>query len=36
VTVDGQAVHALSEEQLAIWRGSNVGIVFQFFQLLPT
>jgi len=36
VTVDGQAIDALSEEQLAIWRGSNVGIVFQFFQLLPT
>src|SRR6476659_7538016 len=36
VTVDGQQIHALSEEQLAIWRGSNVGIVFQFFQLLPT
>ena len=36
VTVDGQQIDALSEEQLAIWRGSNVGIVFQFFQLLPT
>jgi putative ABC transport system ATP-binding protein len=36
VTVDGQEIHALSEEQLAVWRGSNVGIVFQFFQLLPT
>jgi putative ABC transport system ATP-binding protein len=36
VTVDGQAIHTLSEEQLAIWRGRNVGIVFQFFQLLPT
>ena len=36
VTVDGQPVDALSEEQLAIWRGRNVGIVFQFFQLLPT
>jgi putative ABC transport system ATP-binding protein len=36
VTVDGQPVHRLSEEQLAIWRGRNVGIVFQFFQLLPT
>ena len=36
VTVDGQAIDALSEEQLAIWRGRNVGIVFQFFQLLPT
>ena len=36
VRVDGQAIHALSEEQLAVWRGANVGIVFQFFQLLPT
>jgi putative ABC transport system ATP-binding protein len=36
VTVDGQQIHELSEEQLAIWRGRNVGIVFQFFQLLPT
>ena len=36
VTVDGQQIHALSEERLAIWRGRNVGIVFQFFQLLPT
>ena len=26
----------MSEEQLAVWRGRNVGIVFQFFQLLPT
>ena len=36
VIVDGQKIESLSEEQLAIWRGSNVGIVFQFFQLLPT
>jgi len=26
----------MSEEELAVWRGANVGIVFQFFQLLPT
>jgi putative ABC transport system ATP-binding protein len=26
----------LSEDQLALWRGQNVGIVFQFFQLMPT
>ena len=26
----------MSEEKLAAWRGRNVGIVFQFFQLLPT
>jgi putative ABC transport system ATP-binding protein len=36
VSVDGQLLNQMSEEQLAIWRGSNVGIVFQFFQLLPT
>jgi putative ABC transport system ATP-binding protein len=36
VAVDGRAIHAMSEEELAVWRGSNVGIVFQFFQLLPT
>jgi ABC-type lipoprotein export system ATPase subunit len=29
------AVHNLSENQLAIWRGRQLGIVFQFFQLLP-
>ena len=29
-------VHQLSEGQLAIWRGKSVGVVFQFFQLLPT
>ncbi len=36
VFVDGQAVHTLSENQLARWRGRHVGVVFQFFQLLPT
>jgi putative ABC transport system ATP-binding protein len=36
VSVDGQRLDEMSEEQLAIWRGANVGIVFQFFQLLPT
>jgi putative ABC transport system ATP-binding protein len=30
------AVHSLDEEARAVWRGRNVGIVFQFFQLLPT
>lgn len=32
----GAAVHKLNEGQLATWRGANMGIVFQFFQLLPT
>ena len=36
VTVDGQRLDRMSEEQLAVWRGANVGIIFQFFQLLPT
>jgi putative ABC transport system ATP-binding protein len=36
VAVDGRRLNDLSEEQLAVWRGRNVGIVFQFFQLLPT
>ena len=36
VTVDGQRIEAMSEEALARWRGKRVGIVFQFFQLLPT
>lgn len=36
VHVAGTAVHTLSENRLATWRGVNVGVVFQFFQLLPT
>ena len=34
--VAGRDLGALSEEALARWRARNVGIVFQFFQLLPT
>jgi putative ABC transport system ATP-binding protein len=36
VQVDGQRIDLLNEEKLAEWRGRRVGIVFQFFQLLPT
>jgi len=36
VWVAGTPVHKLNENQMAIWRGKNLGIVFQFFQLLPT
>ncbi|PPD45224.1 MAG: ABC transporter ATP-binding protein [Methylobacter sp.] len=36
VQVNGAALHKLKEEQLSKWRGANVGIVFQFFQLLPS
>lgn len=35
VRVGETAVHNLSENQMARWRGRNLGIVFQFFQLLP-
>jgi putative ABC transport system ATP-binding protein len=36
VYVNGTAVHDLNENRMARWRGKNLGIVFQFFQLLPT
>jgi ABC-type lipoprotein export system ATPase subunit len=36
VCVNGTAVHELNENHMARWRGKNMGIVFQFFQLLPT
>jgi len=36
VVVGGTPVHMLSQNQLAIWRGQTVGVVFQSHQLLPT
>jgi putative ABC transport system ATP-binding protein len=36
VVMAGMPLHLMSENELARWRGANVGIVFQFFQLLPT
>ncbi len=36
VDICGSPLHKLKEEQLSVWRGTNVGIVFQFFQLLPS
>lgn len=36
VVVDGTAIEAMGENALALWRGRKVGLVFQFFQLLPT
>ena len=35
VVVDGTAVHNLKEGPMAEWRGRTVGVIFQFFQLLP-
>ena len=36
IYVAGTPVHKLNETQIAAWRGRNVGVIFQFFQLLPT
>jgi len=36
VVIGGTPVHALDENELAKWRGRTIGVVFQFFQLLPT
>jgi putative ABC transport system ATP-binding protein len=36
VIAAGADLGSLSESRLAAWRGTNVGLVFQFFQLLPT
>jgi len=36
VLVDGVAIHTMTDDRLARWRGKNLGVVFQFFQLLPS
>jgi putative ABC transport system ATP-binding protein len=36
VAINSTDVHRLDESRLAKWRGENIGIVFQFFQLIPT
>jgi putative ABC transport system ATP-binding protein len=35
IVVTGQPIHTMSEDKLAAWRGESVGIIFQFFQMLP-
>src|ERR1700683_4744665 len=35
ITIGGQRIDRLSESALARWRASNVGFVFQFYNLLP-
>jgi putative ABC transport system ATP-binding protein len=32
----GENLNRLGENKMALWRGQNIGVVFQFFQLLPT
>ncbi len=36
VLVTGQDIHQMNANAQSLWRGSNVGIVFQFFQMMPT
>jgi ABC-type lipoprotein export system ATPase subunit len=36
VIVGGERIYEMSESKRALWRGRNMGVVFQFFQLLPT
>jgi len=36
IIIDDTPLHALNEDQRSRWRGKNLGIVFQFFQLLPS
>ena len=36
IRADGRRIDTMKEDDLARWRGENVGIVFQFFQLFPT
>src|SRR5512138_3716520 len=36
VCVDGTLVHSLDENRLALWRGLNLGVIYQSFHLMPT
>lgn len=36
VFIDAQKITSLTEDKLSIWRGKKIGLVFQFFQLIPT
>ncbi|MFQ5617065.1 MAG: ABC transporter ATP-binding protein, partial [Anaerolineales bacterium] len=36
VVMAGQSLNTLNENKLARWRGKHIGVIFQFFQLLPT
>jgi ABC-type lipoprotein export system ATPase subunit len=36
IWIEDTPIHTLNENQMAMWRGKTIGVVFQFFQLLPT
>ena len=35
IVIEGQVINKMNESQMSVWRGNNLGIVFQFYQLLP-
>lgn len=35
IYINGTAIHKLEEGPMAVWRGKTIGVIFQFFQLLP-
>jgi ABC-type lipoprotein export system ATPase subunit/CRP-like cAMP-binding protein len=36
ILIDNIPIHSLDEDDMATWRGQHLGVIFQFFQLLPT
>ncbi|MFC0135605.1 ABC transporter ATP-binding protein [Massilia eurypsychrophila] len=36
IYIGGNPIHSMSQNALTAWRGRHVGVIFQFFQLLPT
>lgn len=36
IVIEGHIITRMNESQMSVWRGNNLGIVFQFYQLLPT
>jgi len=36
VWIQGEPIHAMDENRLALWRGRNLGIIYQSFYLMPT
>lgn len=36
IVIDGVPIHSMAEDQVTCWRGENMGVIFQFFQLLPS
>lgn len=36
LVIGGALLHSMKENELAKWRGRNVGVVFQSYQLIPT